>query len=344
MTEFRDLDTVMGLQVGRKNMLVAQKKVQTSNFLMRVGNRATNEHGPWVDRRIATPLAPKEALAPLPPPFPQPKFTLSQSPPYAIGNPSPERTVQTPGSLGGVTIEAFGDETTGQISLAVAGGNFPGGGFGATPPNIEPMPDRWLGGDAITSNASISQEFAIPNKVSPGSHFFVDVDFGWTSDPNHKDPAVLEESRYYVPGSSEAYLNGFVGMSVDFHLNVFVLSANKLRSSSTTSRNVLSRGVDNDFYGYQNDRVAKPFVFNDWAFQGDVTRTVSLATVVHNAKLVTRVVVEASVSLIGFRGGVADEKGGCIVAAFSAPGAKRLAGYSLMNSAFLVKKISIHSY
>ena len=270
--------------------------------------------------------------------------------PYTSGSPYPETRIRTRGSPSNVNIEALADASLGRISVGVCGGRLAGGGFGSSshkPVYLE-MPDRWSGGDAINSSASILQTVVIPNTQSAGSQIVVGVDLGWnpivSANGDHDPSHYLDGCLLYNPGLNGSALSGFVGVSVNLELAVTQSSATGLLTSSVADQNVLNLGINTVSHGAVDDEPAAPFLFRDWAFEPDPTRIISLTAGAPLASGATQVIVEVTVRLAGMRGGVNDPNGGFINAAFAdlrQGGAVQTVGVPVFACPFSVNRIQV---
>lgn len=280
---------------------------------------------------------------------------LDTPPPYSSGHPNPDQAIQTPGSNSAVNIEAFGNPANGRLSVGISGGRIDQTGFTRGPGNPEyflQMPERWLGGDAISSTASVSQIIEFPPGQRFGANVVVEGHFGWVPDigavPHFSkkliDPNLvgLSGAVVYNPGSVDSTMSGFVGVCAYFELAGTLMSESEILGGNSADATILNLGVNAVLTGETPDNYTGKFLFRDWAFDHDIHRQITIQTQLPLVESARQLIVEATVRLIGMRGGVNDPQGGYINAAFADRDAAKTATKPSLPCPFAVRRLSAH--
>jgi hypothetical protein len=255
-----------------------------------------------------------------------PDRIVSATPPYTGGSPDPVQgfnsvTGQAQSSGSGVTAFALGKKNVGRISLGASGGiDRLYGGF-------TPLTGTWLLGDSTTISASLSQSQTIDDSAWPrqAMELVCQIELA--------NPALLAQlpqtgAVTCSPGKADSALGGFVGVSGAFDVTAALFSPEgALLATETTSRIFLEFAINAQKPGTFDDRIDDPSVFValDWLFDSAPARTIQQSVTLPLQAATTRrisrptVVVEATVRLVGARGGVKDPGGGLFYFAFADP-------------------------
>jgi hypothetical protein len=269
--------------------------------------------------------------------------------PYTYGFPSPEYATRTPGTGQGAyhNIEAYADHSNGRLSVGIAAGIIRDADWtGKTYYNE--LPDRWQFGDAIRTQASIAEIVDIPRTLLGGSTLYADVDFRWEpmypSNFDGGNNAFLYNAIENTPGLSSSPLDGFVGVSATAELAITLMSGDTVLGHNQTQNGLLSLGINAKDYGLVQDKIAAPFLFLDFAFS-PVWKQINLLTSILNIEGALQLIIETTVYLTGYRGGVNDRGAGFVTAAFMDlyNGATPVSNVPFSPNPFVVNGITAYS-
>lgn len=292
----------------------------------------------------AAPLRNRFPEPKLPPPFPY--LSVSAWPPYSGGEPDPEyRFNATTGQIQqtgpGISEFRLGNARTGRISLGAFGG------ISFLYDVFTPLTGSWLLGDATAVSASIFETLQIDNVSWPRKATTL------ACVVEMSNPASLSEfgesgTLICTPGRSGSVFGGFVGVSGALDVTATLFSKGAILVSQSASVMFLELAVNAQKPG-TGEALVDPDMFLScaWLFDSAPGRTiraaVSLPLDIPADRLVIKptVVIEATVRIIGARGGVNDPLGGEFAFDFadSADGADPL-GFSSAEAFFSIPRIT----
>lgn len=300
----------------RNQRASAAVKAQLNNFTNRVmaGSR---------------PVIGEEALGKRTPAYPSYGFPwphsrrafLAKTAPFTSGDPDPEYTAHTDGTAKGAyfNIESCGNPARGFLSAGVSAGIWRDADWSGKTFYSE-LPDRWLLGDAISAKASILQTADLPDKL--GSNITVNAGVYWN--PMYPNWAaggfgtanLIYDAFYLEPGLPDAPGNGFVGVTAYLEISVSLMSGEQELLNASSATNVLSVGVDAQYYGNVDDKVPAPYLFLDFISSGNPWQLIPLSVTIPASAGARQMVVEVSLNVFGLRAGVNDPNAGNVAVAF----------------------------
>ncbi|GEM_PF-5245962 len=246
---------------------------------------------------------------------------LAKTPPFTSGNPDPQYTARTDGTAEGAyfNIEARGNPLQGFLSAGVSGGVWRNADWTGETFYSE-LPDRWIGGDAISARASILQAADLPQRL--GSQIAVSAWVYWNPVyPNWAEGGfgttnLIYDAFYMEPGLPNAPVNGLVGVSASLELSVSLVSGEQEVLNASTATNVLCVGANAEYYGNVDDKVEAPFLFFDFIAAGNPWQLIPLSVTLPANAEADQMVVEVSLNVSGCRAGVNDPNAGNVLIAF----------------------------
>jgi hypothetical protein len=260
------------------------------------------------------------------------KYLYNQAGGYTYGKPFPEYALQYTDPVGkttGVIVQALASPKDGLISLAFEGGNTLGGD-GSLLRN-DPMPEKSIAGDMVSSEASIFQVNNVAEIAARRGKYFVTANL---SNPC-RGPNATQETLFnilqLVPGLMTAPLNGYVGAYGVFTLNVTTVTADGSQVATASNQvTFLQTGFDRLVPGAGWASGPPNSLGTTWLFTSGAP--LSLTTRLDASHSDVSLVVEANVRVAGLRGGFNSPGGGFVSASFQNIG--KNSGVSPVNQYF----------
>jgi hypothetical protein len=235
---------------------------------------------------------------------------------YTMGSPFPEYTLSFSDPVRGTTgavVEALASPADGLISLAFCGGNFFLGAnylYGTAP-----MPERWLGGDAVSSQASLYQANMLPKFTARSGTYVVT---GNLSNPCRgaidNSQETLFNDLQLLPGLITSPANGFVGATGSFGLTATTVDEDWQIIASASSRAVFLEAAFNRIVPGSGQYSMSNLLSVSWLFNSSAP--LSLSVGLGASKRDFSLIVEAEVHVMGERAGVDDPGAGFVSASF----------------------------
>lgn len=233
---------------------------------------------------------------------------------YTMGSPFPEYTLSFADPVrhaSGVVVEALASPKDGLISLAFTGGNFFVGNNALY--GTSPMPERWIFGDAVSSQASLYQA----NSVAPARNGTYVVT-GNLSNPCRGAINNSQETLFNIlqllPGLINSPANGFVGATGVFTLTVSSVDDNWQIIASASQQVIFLEAAFNRNVPGSGQYSMSNLLGLSWLF--NTSAPVSLSVNLSASKKDIALIVEANVRVIGARAGVNDPGAGFVSASF----------------------------
>ena len=249
---------------------------------------------------------------------------------YTQGTPNPELlwntiTGQTTTDIMNTYVQALADPTSGQISLSVLGGNhFDAFGIVA---DSAPMPDRWVGGDAITTYGTETYIYDLPagqkigGKVLSVAATFYSPNDDWAPIANNADPTDALSGIYgcfsLEPGQPGSPGSGFVAATANIDLRVTLMSDSGIVTSGEDGLTVFQAGRTRSIPGGDNGEVN--VLYQEWLL-AKPGQSQALNVSLPYSEGIRQIAVDAEVSIGGYRMGVGDPHAGGVAIAFQADG------------------------
>ncbi len=254
-----------------------------------------------------------------------PDYTVTLLPPYVSGEPNPEyRFNSTTGQIqntgiNGLSEFAWGDPNLGRFSLGAQGGKL----FKCSA--LTPLTGQWFLGDATAVSASLFASKTVKT-VSPTRKATELVCVVELSNQEVLAHLAFDGCAKCWPGTSGSALGGFVAVSGALDVTVTLVSPQRQFLASNTSSTIfLELAVNAKNPGLFNGVILDPSLFLalNWLFDSAPNRIVQgVVTIPLNVPedhLVTTptVIVEATVRMVGARGGTNDPDAGYFFFDFS---------------------------
>jgi hypothetical protein len=266
------------------------------------------------------------------PNYPTIVYLYNQVGNYTMGSPFPEYTVPFSDPVSGtssIVVQALASPKDGLISLAFNGGNFfAGSGYLYA---TYPMPERWIGGDAVSSQASLYQAYRLPKLVARSGTYVVN---GNLSNPCRgaidNSQETLFNDLQLLPGLINSPGSGLVAASGVFTLTVTTIDENWQIIASISNDVVFLEAAFNRIVPGSGQYSMRNLLGVNWLF--NTSSPVSLVVNLSASKQDVALIVEANVRVVGLRAGVNDPGAGFVSSSFQNVGVG--SGVSPVNQYF----------